>query len=232
MSAVHSCISLVPIFRDLPEAAQAQLGQAMLHQRFQRGEIIRAAGSPVDAVIVVARGQLKIVHTHPAGREQVVRLIGPGELTGELGLLTPATHEGDIIATTLTDACILSRNAVQDVLHQNPDAALRLVAALAQRLAKAEQLIGDLSLRDVGQRLAAELCRRATHGSPAPRGGILVNIEETWADLATKLGTTPESLSRRLKTLADNNIIQREEGARSLIILDKQELKQIAGLEA
>ncbi len=220
----------MPIFRGLPPLALADLGQAMVHKHFQRGEVIHMAGDPVSELLVLASGQLRIVHTHPSGREQVVRIIEPGELIGELGLLAPANYEGELVASVNSDACVLPRDAVQAVMRNYPDAALRLIEALAQRLATAEQMIGDLSLRDVGQRLAAELCRMAPYGRPLQSNQIEVEIPGSWSDLAGKLGATPESLSRRLKSLADAGVIQRAEGARTLVILDLDELKIMAGI--
>lgn len=227
---IPSCVSIVPIFRELPPLALAELGKAMVHRKYGKGEIIHVAGDPVSELLVVASGQLRIVHTHPSGREQVVRLIEPGELIGELGLLTPAYYEGELVASVNSEACILPREAVQKVMRNYPDAALLLIEALAQRLATAEQIIGDLGLRDVGQRLAAELCRMAPYGRQLSEKQVEIEISSSWSDLASKLAATPESLSRRLKSFADAGVIQRAEGARTLVILDLDELKTIAGV--
>jgi len=227
---IPGCVSIVPIFRDLPTPALAELEQAMMHKRFPRGEIIHRAGDRVSELLVVASGQLRIVHTHPSGREQIVRIVGPGELIGELGLLAPAHYEGELVAAIPTEVCILPREAVQSVMRNYPDAALRLIESLAKRLALAEQMIGDLSLRDVGQRLAAELCRMAPFGRRLEGNRIQIEISGSWADLANKLGATPESLSRRLKSLTDAGVIQRTEGSRTLVILDLEKLEAMAGM--
>jgi len=218
-ASIPSCAAGVPIFQALPPAGLADLGEAMRHRHFARGELVAAAGEPVEYLIVVAGGRLKAVHTAASGREQVVRTLGPGEFLGEMALFAPARHEGDLVALEETDACLVPRRAVQAILARYPEVSVRLVEALAQRLVEAEQLVADLGLRDVGQRLAAELCRLAEGG--------LVHLSRPWAELAVRLGTTPESLSRRLKALQAQGIIA-QKGARTVLILAPERLQRLA----
>ena len=225
----------------------------MEHRHFHKGDIVASAGSPLDHLIVVAHGRLNIVHTTVAGREQVVRSLGPGEFLGEMALFYETKLDGDVIAAEDSAACLLPRKAVQEVL-QHPPAALKLVEEMAKRLASAEQLIADLGLKEVGQRLAAELVRLmepagvppdvsagATADVPADtpadtpadatirsaHNQILVTVPVPWSHLASKLGTTPETLSRRLGSLADQGVI-RQLGGRKLVILDPDRLRTIA----
>jgi CRP/FNR family transcriptional regulator len=217
----------VPFLRVLPEPALRELGRAMRHRRFEKGELVALAGDPIEHLVVVARGRLKVVRSTAGGREQVVRTLGPGEFVGELGLFAPARHGGDLVAMQPTDACLVPRQAVQDLLGRFPEVAPRLVEALARRLAEAEQAIEDLGLRDVGQRLAAELLRAAGDGPTG--GGLRVRLPVPWVEVAARLGTTPESVSRRLGALADAGII-RQEGARTVFILAPERLRALAGI--
>jgi len=215
----------------LPDSELIKLGEAMEHRHFRKGEVVATAGSVLDRLIVVARGRLNIVHTTPGGREQVVRSLGPGEFLGEMALFYETRLDGDVVAVEDSAACMLPRKAVQEVL-QHPPAALKLVEEMAKRLAAAEQLIADLGLRDVGQRLAAELVRlmetATEERSPTtPEGHIPLTVPIPWSRLAAKLGTTPETLSRRLGSLADQGIIRQLSG-RKLLILDPIGLKRIA----
>ncbi|MGE5578922.1 MAG: Crp/Fnr family transcriptional regulator [Bacillota bacterium] len=222
---IPSCAAGVPIFRMLPPSELQRIGRAMSHHHFRKGDVVAAAGSTLDHLYVVARGRLNVVHTTAGGREQVVRSIGPGEFMGEMALFYETILEGDIVAALETDACVLPRQAVQEVLH-NPEASLRLVEEMAKRLSSAEQLIADLGLRDVGQRLAAELVRLAGDGREDEQG-VTVTIPVPWARLAVKLGTTPETLSRRLGSLADQGLL-RQLGGRTILIMDLAGLRRIS----
>jgi CRP/FNR family transcriptional regulator len=174
----------------------------------------------VSHLIVVASGLLKLVHTTSRGREQVVRHLGPGEFLGEMALFTQVQHEGDLIALAESTACLISREGIQAILRQHPAVALAVVEALAERLAEAEQLIADLGLRDVGQRLAAELLRLA-------EGEATVRLPVPWAEMAFRLGTTPESLSRRLRALVEQGLVE-QEGSRTLRLMDLERLSRLA----
>jgi CRP-like cAMP-binding protein len=222
---IPTCAAGVPVFRVLPDADLQRIGQAMSHHHYRKGEVVAAAGSTLDHLYVVAHGRLNVVHTTAGGRQQVVRSIGPGEFMGEMALFFESILEGDIVAVEETEACVLPKQAVQEVLR-NPEALLRLLEEMAKRLSAAEQLIADLGLRDVEQRLAAELVRLAAE-SPVDERGVTVTVPVPWARLAVKLGTTPETLSRRLGSLADRGLL-RQLGGRTIAILDLEALRRIS----
>lgn len=178
----------------------------MHHEKLAPGQIILAAGHAVDDLIVVARGLLKLTRVSRSGREQVVRELGPGEFYGEMALFTPLVAEADLVAVSETDACLLRRDAVQKELAASPAMARALVEALAQRLAEAERTIGELALLDVGQRLASELLRLSGAGN-GHNGPVTFHIPYSWAEMASRLATTPESLSRRLRRLVDDGVV-------------------------
>lgn len=222
MQPVTSCIHRVPIFRALPPESVARLQQAMYHRTVAPAEVLVGAGEPVTRLIVVAEGLLKLSRTSRSGREQVLRELGPGDFYGELALFAEVESEGDLTAVVKTEACILDRAAVQAEMARVPQLAVPLVAAVAERLARAERTIGELALFDVGERLAAELLRLAER-----EGGAAARFElpMPWAQLAAKLGTTPESLSRRLRDFAARGWIRVD--GRQVELLDVAALRRL-----
>ncbi|MCC6179619.1 MAG: Crp/Fnr family transcriptional regulator [Chloroflexi bacterium] len=221
-----TCAAGVPYLRVLPAEAMAELGRSMRHRHVERGEILALTGDPVEHLTVVANGRLKLVQSASGGREQVLRTLGPGEFLGELALFTVAHYEGDFVALEPSDVCLVSRQAMHDLIGRYPDVAVRLMEALAQRLTTAERAIGDLGLRDVSQRLAGELLRAAEDGERT-HDGIKVRLTVPWTEIAARIGTTPESLSRRLKSLAAEGIL-RQERSRTVVLLDPDRLRHLA----
>ncbi len=225
MTDVPSCAAGVPFLRALPHAALVELGQAMRHRHIERGQVLALAGDPVEHLIVVAQGRLKLAQTTISGREQLLRTVDPGEFHGELALFAPARYDGDLIALDPSEVCLLGREAVQGLLTRHPDAAITLVETLARRLTQAERMIADLGLHDVGQRLAGELLRAS--GDATVANDTRVRLPVPWREVAARIGTTPESLSRRLRVLADAGIV-RQERARTVVILDAERLRLLA----
>ncbi len=226
MTGVPACAAGVPFLRALPDEALAELGRAMRHLHVERGQVLALGGEPIEHLIVVAHGRLTLSQATAGGREQVLRTLGCGDFLGELALFAPAAYEGDLVAMEPSDVCRLSRQAVQALMRQHPDVAVRLVEALAQRLAQAERRIGVLGLHEVGQRLGGELLRAAASGQPVP-DGIRVRLTVPWREIATRIGTTPESLSRRLRDLEAAGAL-RQERARTVVILDLDRLRRLA----
>jgi CRP/FNR family transcriptional regulator len=223
---IPACAAGVPFLRALPDQALAELGRSMRHRHVENGQVLALAGEPIEQLVVVAKGRLKLSQTTPSGREQTVRMLGPGEFLGELALFAPARHDGELTALEPSDVCLVSRQAVQDLMQHHPEVAVRLVEALAQRLTQAERTIADLGLHDVGQRLAGELLRAAASGEPAP-DGTRVRLTLPWREIAMRIGTTPESLSRRLRILAAAGVLRQERG-RTVVILDPVRLRHFA----
>lgn len=226
MESTYMCAAGVPVFQSLSQEELQELGKSMRHRQYRKGQIIAVAGEPVKHLFIVARGRLNLVHTSSSGREQVVRTAGPGESFGELALFTQAVFEGNLICAEDTEVCLLHRDSVQLLMARNQDVALRLAETLAHRLSKAEGVIAGLGLKDVGQRLARELLLLAEHGDVTD-AGVVIKIPVPWAEVAARIGTTPETLSRRLGAFADQGII-RQEGARLLVILDPEKLHLLA----
>lgn len=255
---IPACASGVPIFQVLPEPALARLAAGMVHRQYAKGSLVISSGEPVNRLMVVAQGRLNLLHSTAAGRVQVVRVLQPGDFLGEMALFAPVAAEGDLVAAEESTLCLLPREEVQALVEDHPEMASVLVTVLAGRLQAAEQLIADLGMKEVGQRLASELLRMAATGddgegslSPAgdvdgpgraggldPRGapspsvtpGTKISVSVPWTEVAARLGTTPESLSRRLKQLSRRGYI-RQEGPRTVVILSPSDLESLAAGE-
>ncbi|HHT28232.1 MAG TPA: Crp/Fnr family transcriptional regulator [Firmicutes bacterium] len=206
MLKILTCIDRVPIFSTLSPASVNKVHSIAHHRHYEVGETVFTTGDAVDYLMVLISGALRLSRTNKNGREQIIRELGPGEFYGELALFAELQAEGDLYAIAATDVCMMERKAMQEVLRDSPQVAWSLLGAMANRLAEAERLIANLSLLDVTERLVAELLRLAETGE-ATASGVRFTLPITWAQLATKLGTTPESLSRRLKQLNHNGLV-------------------------
>jgi CRP-like cAMP-binding protein len=180
-------------------------------------------GDPCAGLYVVQEGWLKSVKVSPAGREQVVRFIGPGETFNEVGLLADTPNQVTVIALEAATVWLIRRDALVRLLEADRRLARAITQNLANRVLHLMSLIEDLSLRTVESRLARLLLEEAIKATLHRRQWA------TQAEMAARLGTVPDVLNRALRKLADEGLIRVER--HQIQILNRTALEARALLE-
>ncbi len=147
-------IRKAPLFTALDDAASASLLANMVSVKIAKGTILFAEGDGGDQLYVIAEGKLKLGTSSGDGRENLLSILGPGEMFGELSLFDPGPRTST--ATAVTDAKLLSlgQEKLLPWLVENPKVSLQLLASLAQRLRRTNEAVGDLVFSDVPGRVA------------------------------------------------------------------------------
>lgn len=187
------CMSFVPIFQCLNSEEMVELSKIITHKSYKKGESIFLAGDINNNLFVVRKGKVKITHVSEEGREQVIRIIQTGDFFGDLSLFrnNPLTSNAETIEST--EICLLNGSAFKQILEKTPSLMFNILNQLCERIEKAELQLSQLSHQDVGQRLAAFILQCGENS----RGGIF-EFPVNKADVASILGTTRETLSRKL----------------------------------
>ena len=125
--------------------------------KIAKGSVLFAEGDEGDHLYVIAEGKLKLGTSSGDGRENLLSILGPGEMFGELSLFDPGPRTST--ATAVTDAKLLSLGQEKLIpwLATNPNVSLQLLARLAQRLRRTNEAVGDLVFSDVPGRVAKAL---------------------------------------------------------------------------
>ena len=214
------CVAEVPIFADLTADEQVEVARRARAVTLHDGERFYGPGDPRPRLGVVHRGRLKVTRLTADGKERLIRVLGPGDVVGEVEALTGnAPHH---LVTALGDCRVCSfRPDDLDDLLAHPSVARRAVRVLAARLERADEMTAASSTSPVGARLASYLLALPTAG---PAGREVLRLPLAKADVASLLGTTPESLSRGLRALRDAGILQGGRG-RTLVVLDRPRLQ-------
>lgn len=219
-----TCVARVPVFAGLSASDQQRVAGLARPLRLRAGEFAYSASDPVSRLIVVHTGRLKIFRLSSDGAEQLVRVLGPGEFTGETSVFT-GQPAGDF-AAALDDSqvCVFRHDDLQSLVRQYPDTGLRMLATVSTRLSDTEHRLNSLTSRDVERRLADYLL-----GLPAAGGGdpVTVELPVPKKDVASLIDTTPESLSRALKSLAGQGLVSLGPG-RSVTISQRDRLRRLA----
>ena len=196
------------IFCALAGSHLAKFEQEKTEHKYEKGQVIFYEGSPSYAVHYICSGRVKLYKIGPKGEELIVKLIGPGEITGYRSLLAGEPCAATAQAVESTTICTISKQIFIELLKQSPDLALRLLSRLAKDLREAEEQAISLAQESVRQR-TAHLLLLLMHGSPGkakPNGPVKIPLKRK--DMAQMIGTTPESLSRTLHELAQKGILR------------------------
>lgn len=223
-TAPDSCISRVPIFSTLTAEQQLEVARFTRPIHVAKGETIYRAGSTTRRLMVLHRGSVALVHRTPDGREHLVRVLRNGDVIGESAFVTGARPDHDAIATSDAELCTFDHADLAALVRRHPAIAVQMLTSVTQRLVDAERRLAVLALSDVGTRVASYLLDLPTATDPA--GRLLVQLPMSKHQIASFLGTTPETLSRRLAALIQEGVI--EVSGRDVILLAPEALEERA----
>ncbi|GAA4284619.1 Crp/Fnr family transcriptional regulator [Brevibacterium daeguense] len=214
------------LFAGLDNEATSALVKFMKPRSLRRGTVLFTEGDPGDELYIVSSGKLKIGRESPDGRENLLSVIGPGEIIGELTLFDPGARSTTVTAVSQTELLSLKHEDLMSWLRERPQAAMNLLKALAQRLRRTNDIVGDLVFSDVPGRVAKAILDLSTRfGKPAP-DGMLVAHDLTQEELAQLVGASRETVNKALADFAARGWIRLE--ARAVVILDIERLRNRA----
>lgn len=214
----RGCESLVPIFNHLAEDQMDEVMQVVQNRQFRKSETLYQAGDEADALYIVHRGQVKIYHLSESGKEQLIRVLYPGDFTGELALFQESEHESFAEAVVDSNICMIQRSDLQGFLMKYPTISLKILQEFSSRLGSSEKQTTQFATEKVELRIAQFLVENMrAYKNDANQGRLELPMSKK--DLASYLGTTPETLSRRLTDFEEAAYIQ-QTGQRDIKILD------------
>ncbi len=213
-------ISKVTAFAGVDRATLEAVAEAAISRTFDAGQVIFLEGEPCAGLYIVQQGWLKSVKISAAGREQVVRFVGPGEVFNDIGVFAGGMNQITAEALENTRVLIIPRQDLFRLIDEHPALCRVVIQNLANRILHLMSLVEDLSLRPVEARLARFLLEQAAEN--------IVSRQRwsTQAELASRLGTVPDVLNRSLRSLVEQGLIRLER--QQIDILDKAGLEEKA----
>jgi CRP-like cAMP-binding protein len=215
-------IRKAPLFTALDDVAAASLLANMVSVKIAKGAILFAEGDEGDQLYVIAEGKLKLGTSSGDGRENLLSILGPGEMFGELSLFDPNPRTST--ATAVTDAKLLSlgQEKLLPWLIENPKVSLQLLASLAQRLRRTNEAVGDLVFSDVPGRVAKALIDLGERFGKKTDEGLYVHHDLTQEELAQLVGASRETVNKALADFAGRNWLKLD--GRAVLITDFERL--------
>jgi len=215
-----------PLFAALDDQAAGELLETMEAVHLDRGEQLFGEGEPGERVYVVRTGKIKLVRSWPDGRENLLAVLGPGEMFGELSLFDPGPRTSSARAVSEAELIALGHDDMMRWLARRPEVAKHLLQALAQRLRRTNVTLADLVFTDVPGRVAKALLDLARRFGRPIADGQLVAHDLTQEELAQLVGASRETVNKALADFASRGWLRLE--ARAVVLHDIERLARRA----
>jgi len=215
-------IVATPLFEGLSRRQHEALTRIAVNRSYKKGQTVFSEGDKGEGFYVIMSGRVKIFKLSPEGKEQILHVMDRGQIFGEVPVFTGKEYPAYAEAYTNCSLLFFPKDLFTGLIRKDPSLSLNMLALLSQRLRRFTTLIEDLSLKGVPGRLAAYLLHLSNKSSNREH----FELDISKGQLASILGTIPETLSRVLGKMAKQGLI-RSKGSH-LTILDRATLELIA----
>jgi CRP/FNR family cyclic AMP-dependent transcriptional regulator len=214
-----SLLDSLPLFRGLDDKTLHHLAKDARQRRFDPGDIICYQGDPGSTCHIITKGQVRVFVIGEDGRELSVRIMGPGEIIGEMAILESLPRSASVEALDRTLTLELDQDALLQCLQESPRLALNLLQSLSSRLRTSTAEAKELASLTVVERLMRRLQQLAELSRKPVPDGVRVMIPMTQQELAALVGTSRESVNRALVRLRRESKVRLEQGW--IVLLDR-----------
>ena len=197
----------VPIFSELGEPDIGSLARLATRRRFPRDTVVFFENEEGDTFFMIVEGRIKVTILGDDGREIILSVLGPGDFFGEMALLDNEPRSATTIAVEETELLTLQRADFQSVLTDNRSITSALIKVLTTRLRRANHQISTLALLDVYGRVARVILDMAREEGKRLKDGRIAFRRATHQEIANRIGTTRETVTRMLKDLERQGLI-------------------------
>lgn len=221
ITEITDAVRAVPLLSHLGDDEVRKLLDACLTEHLPAGSQVFSPLQQADSFYVILHGRAKVYKLSPRGDEQILHLYGPGNTFGEAAMWAQIKYPAHADVLEDTTLLVIKRSVLGQLIADDPEMAMAMLAGMSAKLREFNQLIEQLSLRDVPARLANVLLEL-----PAKPGTDTVVLKQSKRELAAQIGTIAETLSRALKKLSASGLI--EVNGPEITILDPDGLAELA----
>lgn len=215
------------LFKELDENTLRVLAARAFERVFKKDEVLFVAGDEALGLHVIVSGAVRAFRGSLDGREQVIHVERAGATIAEVPVFDDGPYPSTVAAEEKTTTLFIDKRDVRQLCLEHPQITFAALRVLAARLRRCAELVEALSLREVGQRLARFLLAEARRGGNQMADGAHVTLTQTNQQIAARVGSVREVVSRAFTRLQQDGLIKVE--GRDLVILDSDSLARFAG---
>lgn len=225
-----TCASrLMGVFCALEGEPLFELSHHKVVNHYQKGQVIFYEGNQAIGLYCIFSGKVKLYKTGLDGKQQILRIAGPGSLLGYRALFAGEPYHGTAEALEEASICCIDRDAFFPVLAKNPELAMNIIKKLAKELRSAEDLATSIAHKTVRERMAELLLiLKESYGKPAKKG-FVIDLKLTREEMADMIGVTQETAIRLVSDFRKEGIIEVKD--REITLLNIPSLIDIANID-
>lgn len=218
------CASKVPIFENLNNEELLEIVQTINHKEYSKGDVIFTEGNIANTLYFINEGKIKLYKYTKDGKEQILHVLSEGDFFGELDLIKPSKYGFNAKAIINAKICTLTKDEMKDIMMKNPEIGIKVLETVGERLSKVENLAQNLATNDVDSRMAYLLIDLMEKYGEIIEDNISIKLPLSREDMASYIGITRETISRKLKKFEEEKLIKIV-GTKNIIILDEEGLR-------
>ena len=219
---IKKLLAGVLFFKGLSDEELERIRAITVERDYRSGQLVFSDGEAGHGFFLVVTGKVKVYKVSPEGKEKILHILGPGEPIGQVAVFAGESFPANAEAIAVSRLLFFPRQAFVDLIHDRPSLALNMLAILSHRLREFTIQIENLSLKEVPSRLADYLLIQ----SEKENAGDTLTLNISKAQLASVIGTIPETLSRILNKMSAKNLIA--VNGRTIRLIDREKLEMLA----
>jgi CRP/FNR family transcriptional regulator len=221
--AIVATLKSTQLFSALDNSEIGSFAERTSIRRFAPGELLFAEGEPCAGLYVVISGRVRIFKTSSSGREQVLTIEGPGGSIAELPVFDGGAYPASAAAVDESQLLFVSRDDFRAYCLEHPQVALKVIEVVGARLRRLVGIIEELSFTTLRHRLISWLLREADARGRVYETGTVFELDISHQELAARIGTVRELVSRNMARLQAQGFIQVQ--GHEVTILDREGLE-------
>jgi CRP-like cAMP-binding protein len=197
----------VPLFAELSEVELGAVAERVAREEYEAGAMVFGEGETCRELLIVEAGAVRLVKTAASGREQLISIERMGSTLAEAPVFDSGKHSMTAVAAEPTVLLRLAAEEFRRICLRRPEVAMKVIKVLGHRVRHLDALVEELSFSTVRGRLIAYLLRLAERQGTRTAQGLEFHLEENNEELAARLGTVRELISRNLGRLYGERLI-------------------------
>jgi CRP-like cAMP-binding protein len=207
-SDVIATLRRVPLFAELTDRQLEAVAERATLNQYERDSIVFSEGDPCQELLIVEQGSVKLMKSAANGRQQLMEIERSGNTLAEVPVFDGGRYTVTALVIEPTVLLRLDAERFRKLCLQQPEVAVKVIKVLGHRLRHAERLVEELSFSTVRARVIVHLLRLAEERGMRSGTSIDFELDENNEELAARLGTVRELISRNLGRLHGDGLIE------------------------